>query len=226
MKNLLLLSLTFMPFLGFSQEKAALPTNPKSGEKFSLGLLGGIGLNYMPYHPNIAQEEGTINSRLTPEHTFFAGVSARLPLLHRIAAKMDVQLASKGYGMKRLTFAPTLEHFQAYYVDMAPQLEYKVYKNLYASLGGYVGVKLSERVKYSDQDWATIDPGFINLAEKTDAGLSSGLRAEFGRFSALVKYQHGLTTAIKTELTDESGGDTKANQRHRTLQIGLGYRLL
>ena len=222
MKNLLLLSLTFMPFLGFSQEKAAQQTNPKSSEKFSLGLRGGIGLNYMPFHPNIALEEGTINSRLTPEHTFFAGVSARLPLQFRFAAKMDVQVASKGYGMKRLTFAPTLERFQAYYLDMAPQLEYKVYKNFYASLGGYVGVKLSERIKFSDQDWTKIN----NFAEKTDAGLSAGFRAEFGRFSALCKYQHGLTAAMKTVSADDSGVPVPANQFHRTVQIGLGYRLL
>jgi hypothetical protein len=180
----------------------------------------------MPYHPNIALEEGTINSRLTPEHTFFAGVSARLPLLPRIAAKMDVQVASKGYGMKRLTFTPVLEHFQAFYLDFAPQLEHKVYKNLYASLGGYVGLKLSERVKYSDQEWTTIDPGFINISEKADAGLSAGLRAEFGRFSALCKYQHGLTSAINSELGDDTGASVSANQYHRTVQIGLGYRLL
>ena len=107
-----------------------------------------------------------------------------------------------------------------------PQLEYKVFKNIYLSLGGYAGIFLEERVKFSDQNWVKIPSQLGNLAEGMDFGLASGLRLEFGRFSALVKYQYGLTPGIKLESTDDTGAVLQNGQFHRSLQIGLGFRML
>ena len=140
---------------------------------------------------------------------------------------MDVQYARKGYGMKNETNSPFVqERYQAAYLDFVPQLEYKVFKNIYLSLGGYCGVRMEERVKFHNQDWSTINPNFITLAEDTDWGLASGLRLEFGRVSAMIKYQQGLTPGIKWELQDDTGVISSSSQYHHSLQVGLGFKIL
>ncbi|MFN0037859.1 MAG: outer membrane beta-barrel protein [Saprospiraceae bacterium] len=229
MKNLLLLlALAFFASPLFSQEKKEDAPTGKPKERFSLGILGGLNMNQMPSRPNVDLEGGSYNTRLVPDYAFFAGISARQPILKRLAAKMDVQFAARGFGCKKVasTF-PAQEGYRASYLDFVPQVEYNVFKNIYLSLGGYGGVLIEERLKYSNQDWARIDPDFITLAEDTDWGLASGLRVEFGRVSALVKYQHGLTPAIKLETVDSTGAlSSPLNQYHRSLQIGVGFKIL
>ncbi|MBK6997135.1 MAG: outer membrane beta-barrel protein [Lewinellaceae bacterium] len=225
MKNLLLLLALVCSGPLFSQVNGEALQTGEPKQKFSFGILGGLDINNMPFRPDRAIEEGTSNSSITSEYGIFVGVSARQPILKRLAAKLDAQFAQRGFGQERTTFTPIQEHYQASYFDFVPQLEYNVFKNIYLSLGGYGGFLLGERVKYSDQDWAKIDPDFVTIAEKTDWGLSSGLRLEFGRFSALVKYQHGLTPAIKLEHTDISGVNSTTQQFHRSLQVGLGFKV-
>ncbi|MDO8367136.1 MAG: outer membrane beta-barrel protein [Saprospiraceae bacterium] len=228
MKNLLLLLALIFTNQLFSQTKTNAPSTDQTKQKFSLGILAGLNINFMPYDHAPAIRGGSHNSRLLPEYAYFAGVSARQPIFNHLAVKLDGQFSRRGFGLKSYSSPfPVLEHYQASYVDFVPQVEYIVFKNIFLSLGGYGGVRLEEEwVKYNNQDWTILNPDFIVLAEDSDWGLMFGLRVEFGRFSALIKYQHGLTPGIKWELMNDIGEITKSSQYHRSLQIGLGFNLI
>ncbi len=227
MKNLLLFFFAIALSSPLFSQQITTSSSGEPRQKFSLGVLGGLTINSMPFYPAPKFEGVSLNKRLEPEYGYFAGVSARQPISKRFAAKMDVQYAVKGYGVKDAYATPfSLEHYRLSSLDIAPQVEYKVFKNIYFSLGGYGGIRLEERIKYPKQDWKKLDPDFLKLSEDVDWGLVTGLRVEFGRFSALVKYQHGLTPAIKLELQDYSGIIiSDGRQYHRTVEIGLGCRL-
>jgi len=227
MKNLLLFIALSCTYPVFSQEKInELPAPDKPGEKFSLSILGGLNINFMPYLTDRIIEGNSVNDQIKPEPAFFIGVSARQPIAKKLAVKMDAQFAVRGFGQKWTSLGSGLEHYQASYLDFVPQVEYKVFKHIFLSLGGYAGVFLEERLKYTDQNWAKIPPQFGKLAEGMDFGLSSGLRLEFGRVSALVKYQHGLTPGIKWDYSDGFGATAQYAQFHRSLQVGLGFKML
>jgi hypothetical protein len=227
MKNVLLfLALVWSsPMFAQTQLDAPSPEAPKP--KFRLEVIGGLSINNMPYRPNFTVERGSINSLLKPEMAYFGGVSARQPITNRLGVKMDVQLAVRGYDLKNEFWATnSLERYRATYIDFAPQMDMRVFKNVYLSLGGYTGILLKERLKINGQDWSEPSPLIGNLAEDLDWGLATGLRIEFGWVSALVKYQHGLAKATKLEITDDTGGFTPVNQFHRSLQVGLGFQIL
>lgn len=226
MKNLLLLLVLIYTSTAFAQTPTTNPGTIESPKKFSLGILGGGNLNFMPFSPNKRRFEGggTYNSNIRPEFAYFGGLSARQELNQRFALKMDVQYVVKGYGFK--PGFNNQERYQASSIDFVPQVEYQLYKNLFVSLGGYGGIHLKERVKFVDQNWTELDEDFIQFAEKSNWGLVSGLRLEFNRVSFLMKYQHGLTPAIKWEIHDEVGQSLAAKQQHRSLQFGLAFNIL
>lgn len=226
MKNLLVLWALALCSPMFAQSEKTGQTTPNQ-QKFSLELMAGANINNMPVRPDIFIENSSYNDRLIADFSFFTGISGRQFISNRFAVKLDVQYLEKGFAMKeaQTTFS-ILERYRATYIDFVPQVEFKAYKNIFLSLGGYGGVRLDERIKYTDQDWSGIHPDVGPLAEDTDWGLSTGLRMVFGRFSALLKYQHGLTPALIFEGTDVTGASSTYRQFHRSLQFGVGFRVL
>lgn len=226
MKNLLFLWAFALCAPLFAQPEKTDQTSP-SKQKFSLEMMAGANLNNMTIRPNFIVDNKNYNDRLLADFTFFAGLTGRQSISDRLSVRLDVQYLEKGYGVDQGETVPnSLERYRATYIDFVPQVEYKAYKNLYFSLGGYGGILLDERIKYVSEGWTGIHPDFGPLAEKADFGLSTGLRMVFGRFSALVKYQHGLTSAFTFEATDITGASSTYRQFQRSLLFGLGFRVL
>lgn len=227
MKNLLLLLALTLANPLFSQEKKDVPPPEAARPKFSLSIIGGLNSNNMPLRPNHAIEGSSYNDRMQAEHAYFVGLSGRQPICKHFAAKLDAQYVVKGFGVKMTSpgSQPPVR-YQFSYLELVPQLEYNVYKNIFFSLGGYGALRLKEHIKYGDKDWEKIDVDFIQWTENFDWGVASGLRLEFGRFSALVQYHFGLTPAIKLEVSNDTGQSTPANQYHRSLQLGLGFKII
>ena len=69
------------------------------------------------------------------EYAYFGGLSARQPINHRFAALLDLTYSIRGYGY---SLPNETSRFRFDYFDFAPQVEYKVFKNIYLSLGGYL----------------------------------------------------------------------------------------
>lgn len=220
MKFLLTASILFFSLSLWAQE-----TNnsaKKAGNTSSLGFIGGVSITDMPFTQPFYVDGELVNTN--NEITNFLGLSARLAFKKRFAALMETQFAVKGF---RFATAPLENRWHFHYLDIIPQLEYNAYRKLFVSLGGYWGIKLTERFKEGNGNWNTLDRRFFQYAGNNDFGAVAGISFRHKRFSAIMRYQHGINLVSKgVQYTNEIGEVVNLSQRNRTLMLGLGFNIL
>ncbi|HAD11412.1 MAG TPA: hypothetical protein DCF33_03135 [Saprospirales bacterium] len=220
MKNLIL-TFTLLSSLGLFAQSSSDTTGPSS-EKFSLGLTGGATITDIPFTQPFYVDQEPVNTN--NEFGYFLGIAARQPLKNRFAAVLEAQYSIKGF---RFAASPLENRFHFHYLDFIPQLEYNAYRTLFVSLGGYWGRKLEERFKEGDGNWNTLDNSFFEYAQDNDFGAVAGITLRHKRFSALLRYQHGINLASKgVEFTNDIGETINMSQRNRTLMVGIGFSIL
>lgn len=217
MKNILLFSLLLLHFAAFSQEKTEVP---RPRVRFSMEVMGGLTLSNMPIHferPFYDNNEPDYDTRAG----FYAGLAGRVQFTSRWAVRLEGQYAQKGYRGE--SFGIKFHH-RSSYVDVIPQVEYKIIPHLWVSLGGYAGFRTAEQFKLGNDDWKNYFGGPWQSTE--DFGLVAGLTGNFGRFRAYVRYQYGLYDIDENIYTNEIGELLFSTQYNRSIQLGVGYRLL
>jgi hypothetical protein len=220
MKNLIF-ALALLPSLGGFAQTNSETTEP-SKEKFSIGLIGGATITDMPFTQRLIVEENPLNTN--NEFGYFLGIAARQPLKNRFSAVLEAQYSVKGF---RFAASPLENRFHFHYLDFIPQLEYNAYRTLFVSLGGYWGHKMEERFKEGDGNWNTLDNNAFEYAENNDFGAVAGITLRHKRFSALLRYQHGINLASKgVQYTNDVGEVINLSQRNRTLMVGIGFSIL
>ena len=223
MKNLLLLLALVCSSPMFAQLKKESPIVGIQKEKFSLAVIGGLNISKMPF--NVPKtSSGLVIPSTKSEYAYFGGLSARQPINHRFAALLDLTYSIRGY---RYSLPNETSRFRFDYFDFAPQVEYKVFKNIYLSLGGYLGFRTKEHAKIGAGEWFTVNPELVKFATDTDFGIMPGLTVRFERVSIMARYQHGLTPAGSVDLSNELGDQIgTVERRNRTFQFGIGFRIL
>lgn len=109
------------------------------------------------------------------------------------------------------------------YLDIQPQVEYKIWPQLGVYAGGYYGFHLRSD-RNVDGDWEEDVPG---LYEEDDFGLSLGLRAYIGRIFLQGQYDIGLNPIDKVTMTNGTGQPTETVEfKNRTLQLAVGYHFV
>ncbi|MCC7465837.1 MAG: PorT family protein [Saprospiraceae bacterium] len=214
---------TFILLLGFSLY-AQNADQSKDGAvgKMSFGFIGGVSITDLPFTQPFYVEGESINTN--NEVTYFAGVALRRTMKNRFAALLEAQYAVKGF---RIASAPLENRWHFHYLDFIPQVEYNVYRGFHVSLGGYWGILLEERFKEGDGDWNKVDRSFFQYARNNDFGAVGGISFRHKRFSALLRYQHGINLASKgVQYTNDIGEVVNLSQRNRTLMLGLGFNIL
>jgi hypothetical protein len=217
------LLITIILFLGLSlQAQNAEKSRDGSVGKISFGFIGGVSITDMPFTQPFYVDGEALNTN--NEVSYFAGVALRQPIKNRFAALLEAQYAVKGF---RFATTPLENRWHFHYIDIIPQAEYNVYRTLYLSLGGYWGRRLEERFKEGDGDWNTVDRNSFQYARDNDFGAVAGISFRHKRFSALLRYQHGINLASKgVQYTNDIGEVVNLSQRNRTLMLGLGYNIL
>ncbi|MDX1912656.1 MAG: outer membrane beta-barrel protein [Saprospiraceae bacterium] len=212
MKNRLLLLSLFVSIQAFSQ------TSNTGNDRFNLGLMGGWSGSNMAF-----REKPNVDGKLigtTIEPGYFAGVSARQQISRRIATRLEAQYHVRGYR-----FLDNRNRFS--FLELTPLFEINVSEQFSIVAGGYWAARLQQRLKaWNETSFKTIDPEVVELTDANDFGAVAGLNYRWKRFFALVRYQHGLNSAVDVEYTFTDGSTTSGRQFNRTVQIGVGYILL
>jgi hypothetical protein len=223
MKNLLLLLVLLSTGTLFSQVKIEdSPVKPLK-EKFSLSIIGGLNISKMPFRYSETSAELVI-PKTRSEYAFFGGLTARQPLSNKFSVLLDANYAVRGFGYLS---SNEIARFRFEYLDFVPQAEYKVFKNVYVSLGGYLSFRFNEFTKIGESSWYKVNPEFVQFAKDVDFGIVPGMTFRFDRVSVLARYQYGLVASSDLEVTDVTGSPLGIIGRHnRTFQIGLGFRIL
>jgi hypothetical protein len=72
-----------------------------------------------------------------------------------------------------------------------------------------------------------LDNNAFEYAENNDFGAVAGITLRHKRFSALLRYQHGINLASKgVQYTNDVGEVINLSQRNRTLMVGIGFSIL
>jgi len=182
----------------------------------SLAMQGGLNLSNATVTgptPFVASAQGN----------FFVGGSARHPLQRQWTISGDAQYTRRGFFLYPVDLSSEKPiAFRLNYVELAVRMEYHVLKNVHLQLGGYGGYRTAGYVRVTGAN-ALTQPIHART-NPVDVGLQGGVAAYFRRWSAFVRYSHGLKAAAELNITDENGQVLGSLRMfNRGLQIGVGY---
>ena len=228
MKNLLIFLLLALSVPAFAQSQTISPPKQDSKPAFSLSVIGGLNVNQMLAQPNLQlYSEFKLNDARKPEKAYFLGISANQPLNRRFAAKLDAQYVVKGFATDiEVVSSAAAEHYQVSYLEFSPQIAVTFFQHFQLLLGGYGEIRIQERWKYMGQDWGVANPDGGLLANKSDWGLLGGMSFQMNKVSLFAKYLYGVTPVWEIEYFTDVGKVFEADSYHRSIQIGLGFKLL
>jgi outer membrane protein with beta-barrel domain len=159
------------------------------------------------------------------EANFSAGISLRKAGEGRISFLTDLAFAPKGYSYSYSIPFEQKIRLRYFYLDLAPQLQYRLTNVLSISAGPYGSLKLKERINAGD-GWKKPLSVVGEFRDDTDFGFIAVARASLGQFTLALSYLHGLQNVSDINFTDENGVPIgKTYERNRAVQLTLGYRL-
>ena len=184
----------------------------------SFGVQSGL-------HLSSATVDGSVPFLADKQGNFFLGVVARHPINQRWAIGSNLQYTRRGFFFPTIPTVGNLrDGRQLHYIDFSANTDYNVLKNTSLEWGAYVGYRISEYAQGEEaQAW---EKAAFPLSYTWDVGLQVGIRAFFQRWSAFIRYSHGVKLMGQLQLTDEDGmpiGTIKLF--NKGLQIGAGYRI-
>jgi hypothetical protein len=187
---------------------------PAVQAQFALGLGGGVNFSD-------ARIEGFWNEAkgITGYHL---SIQPRLVFARRWSAIMDLQYSRKGAILESL--GGYQFGVRAEYVDVMPQVEYRLLEHFGIAVGGNIGWSVREEIKNDASNW---QPSVLDIEyfEDPDLGLLVALRGYYGRFYGTLSYCLGLRDVDDARYSDDTGQLYDVEWYHRNLQIGIGYLL-
>ena len=104
---------------------------------------------------------------------YFLGIGPSFQLSDNIRILVDVQYSQKGYDLNANSVYAA-GAFRISYLDIIPEIEYKIWKVVSLGLGVNYAFKIDEEAKYEDQEWTSInDPG---ITKSSDLGISGKVK--------------------------------------------------
>ena len=184
----------------------------------SLGIQGGL-------HMSNATVIGPTPFVTSPQGNFFLGGTLRLPLRQPWTFSSDILYTRRGFFFDNVKYSPQSGGgFRLVYIEVTGKAEYHLFKNVHLQMGSYVGYLADEHVYVMGPE-GLVQPAYT-MTDRWDVGLQGGLAAYFQRWSAFVRYSHGLKSIGRLNLVDENGGPIGSlHLFNRGLQVGAGYRI-
>lgn len=206
MKNIPLALLSFLLLFTTSESISA---------QFNLSVTGGINNSNYAYKnvENLSSENKT---------GYFLGVAPGYRFSEKFQLVVDFQYSIKGYNTG-IDDPQLVSAFQFAYLDIIPEIEYRVFNNLAIGIGVNYGVKLNEQFRVQDNDWNDVSNRF-ELLKSVDFGLTGKVKANYKNLFGFIRYSLGLKDITDLVFTDENAqviGDVELSSR--VLQIGIGY---
>jgi hypothetical protein len=178
--------------------------------QFKFGIQAGINLSQLDQ--NIFEES---ISKLTTN--YFVGISPRISL-DGLSIIGDVNYSVK--GSKVDTEMDGEIKYKYAYVELNPQIEFRLIEILGVSIGPSFSIKLDEQINWNDQTWSKTKESIKN----SDFGAYFAARVYLDRVYGMMAYNHGLTDINDVIHTDIDGiirGDVSS--KNRNIQLGIGF---
>ena len=183
-----------------------------------LGLSLGGGANF-----SNLKVDNLDSFKPTSSTNYFLSVKPEFHLTENLCIALDIQFSQKGFGLNADT-TDFIDGYKFQYLDIIPQVQYKLFKQLaiYGGLG--VGIRGSEKYKIRDA-W---EEAVTKVSSGTDFTYVVGVRIfATDKLFLQAHYAGGLSSFYKDVVfTDPQGIEIEnADTKLRNFQIGLGYQL-
>ncbi len=162
-------------------------------------------------HTGLVRSTAKVNeaasSIIDPEakSTFFAGLSLKKSFNDRLHLIGDIEFITKGFINKAFLVD---DDFKLEYLEVAPELNFKINDFLYAGAGPYFSFLLNDS----------------NFTSSSDAGLSGSVRGIFNKLYLKVTCRLGLVDQSDITFTNENGQPVgEVEQFNRSIAVGVGY---
>ncbi|MBK7341818.1 MAG: porin family protein [Saprospiraceae bacterium] len=189
---------------------------PAAMGQFTFTPQAGLNINWI----NASSEISGLSME-SATYTSFGGRFGYI-FLDRIEVEVGVLYNQRGGQMINTNPGADDEKWVFKYLDIQPQLEYKIWKQLGVYAGGYYGIHFRSD-RNVDGTWEEDVP---DRFDEADLGISLGLRAYLGRIFLQGQYDIGMTTLDNQLYTDMNGTTTEVDFKNRTIQLAVGYHFV
>lgn len=141
--------------------------------------------------------------------------------MDKIEVEVGVLYNQRGGQMINSNPGADDEKFVFKYLDIQPQIEYRIWDQLGVFAGGYYGAHIRSD-RNVDGTWEED----VNEFKDTDMGISFGLRGYIGRIFLQGQYDIGLVPVGSRMYTDGTGTMSEVEFKNRTLQLAVGYHFV
>lgn len=188
--------------------------------QITLGIQGGVSVS------DISMKASEVFANTSQLAGISIGVVPKYKVDEKWSVRSGVSYSSKGFKIHDIASGPSTASWRINYLDWMPQYEFSPAKYIGIRLGGFIGLKMSEKIRPADsKDWN--DP-MAEFAKNLDFGLSGGISGYLKSLEWFVDYQFGLNDISTIVFTDGNGNaiPDPGNVYSRSLRVGLSYFLL
>lgn len=183
--------------------------------QFTFTPQAGLNINWIKSSSDV--------SGLTLESATYTSFGGRFGyiFLDKIEVEVGVLYNQRGGQLINSNPGADDEKLLFKYLDIQPQVEYKIWDQLGVYAGGYYGVHIRSD-RNIDGDWEED----IDEFKDTDMGISAGLRGYLGRIFLQAQYDIGLVPVGSRMYTDGNGTTSEVEFKNQTLQLAVGYHFV
>jgi predicted porin len=202
MKNQFLLVASFI-FFAFASSNAQVGISIASG----LNVSNCKFTNYETLSPSTRTD-------------YFLSLAPSYQLNEKFRLLVDFQYSRKGFVFG-YTNSPTTSEDSYSYLDIIPQIEYKLHQFFAIGLGVNYAFVVNEENKNEKGNW--INTKKLEIIKQSDFGIIGKIKGEYKNIFCFVSYNLGLKNIVNSDYSNENGKTVAVSQFNRNLQIGLGY---
>lgn len=156
----------------------------------------------------------------TTRTDYFLSLAPSYQLNEKFRLLVDFQYSRKGCVLVNSNW-PTKYEDRYSYLDIIPQIEYKLHRFFAIGLGVNYALVVNEDSKNEKGNW--INTKKLETIKQSDFGITGKIKGEYKNIFCFVSYNLGLKNIVNITFTDENGNSIATSQFNRNLQIGLGY---
>jgi hypothetical protein len=156
----------------------------------------------------------------TARTDYFLSLAPSYQLNEKFRLLVDFQYSRKGFALSN-TNSPTNSESRYSYLDVIPQIEYKLHRFFAIGLGVNYALLVNEDIKNEKGNW--VNTKKLETIKQSDFGIIGKIKGEYKNIFCFVSYNLGLKDIVNITFTDENGNSVATSQFNRNLQIGLGY---
>ncbi|MBK9734853.1 MAG: outer membrane beta-barrel protein [Saprospiraceae bacterium] len=183
--------------------------------KAQLNIFAGAGINIS--NLKVSGFEGYYTSSTL---NYYLSARPTLKLSDNLHISVDLQFSKRGFTTQDSTGIPPGRY---QFLEIIPQVEYKIGKGLGIYGGISVGINGGEEYKINDV-W---EKAKVKVLKKSDLGIVLGLRFyPNNRISISTQISNSLVSVSDIIYTDNNGNKLDTKFIFRNIQIGVAYRFI